>query len=421
MLFFSNDRFLRFLTVSVFLLYFWTIIRYSANVPYWDDYQAVLLFINDFFSANANDKISLLFSQHNEHRIVFNRVVQIFLYKIFGRVDFIHLIILGNIGWVLTIYLLWHYCKGKNISYAMFFPVVVFMLSFSHYELMTWGMASLQQYYQVLFSLLALYFLDTKKYTIALFFMAVSLFTGSGAVVLFPIFLIYLLLKKEFSFFVVVALVELALLIVFFVLLNYSRPGHHPSILASMESPVVLLSYFLSFLGSFFGSKNLSIFFGFLSLLSLIYFYMIILKNKIFSYDFVFLSLLFCIFSALITALARSGFGVDQALSSRYSEYSLLFVSLLYVFLLLLNSEVNIIKKSILLSLGYVFSFIVFFHWFGNAQEKMKAHYEGLINGSAAFPDSKMAEQILKKSYDMGYFKQWRGVTIGKECSKNDG
>ena len=152
-----------FFVIACFGIYVWAVLRYTVNMPYWDDYGAILNFLNNYVNSSFFEKLKLIFSQHNEHRIVFNRLIEIAQYKLFGEVNFLYLIIIGNFGWGLVILLLWNYTKKSSCSLLLFTPVIFFMLTFVHFELMTWAMASLQQYYQILFSLLAIYFMVTNK------------------------------------------------------------------------------------------------------------------------------------------------------------------------------------------------------------------------------------------------------------------
>ena len=129
----------------IFSLYLGTIFVYTSHMPVSDDYGAVLVFLNNFVQAgDIYEKFSMLFLQHNEHRIVFNRIIEVLQLHVSGEVNFLYLTLIGNLGWVLTVYLLWHYAKKRNIvTITSFVPVILFMFTFSHSALMTWAMASL--------------------------------------------------------------------------------------------------------------------------------------------------------------------------------------------------------------------------------------------------------------------------------------
>ena len=54
--------------------------KYAINVPHWDDHalKAFILFWEESDSFWQN--LKKLFSQHNEHRIVFTRLITFFIY-----------------------------------------------------------------------------------------------------------------------------------------------------------------------------------------------------------------------------------------------------------------------------------------------------------------------------------------------------
>ncbi len=392
------------LVTFVSLIYLWTVLKYSVNMPYWDDYGAVLDFLNNFVVANVKEQIKLLFSQHNEHRIVFNKIIELMQYKLLGEVNFLYLIIIGNVGWFMTLVLLWKYSKKQNITIVAFSPVVLIMLSFVHFELMAWAMASLEQYYQILFSLLAIYFLVNNKLKVAFIFMIVSVFTGGGGVVLAPIFLLYAISSKNLKHIFLTLIVSISILLVYFVFLNYSKPGHHPSIAAVISDPILLITYMLTFIGNIGKTKIISIVIGSI----LISLFALIGKKMYKKEPFLFWSILFILVTASATGLARAGFGVEQALLSRYSIYSVSLVSLIYL------SYMSIFKLRFIYFLGLLFGVLSFIFWFANGIQCLDANSKRLKT-ELLFPNLEYAESILKKSDELGVFSSWRGIKLSSE------
>jgi hypothetical protein len=65
----------------------------AVNLPIWDDFDSVLFFLNQYIQTDSlNEKLSLIFSQHNEHRIVINHLLTLVSYWCFGEVNFLFLI-----------------------------------------------------------------------------------------------------------------------------------------------------------------------------------------------------------------------------------------------------------------------------------------------------------------------------------------
>lgn len=120
---------------------------------------------------------------------------------------------------------------------------------------------------------------------------------------------------------------------------NYKKPTYHPSFLEAFKHPIAATQYFLTFLGSFLGAGSLlasqSAGALLLSLFVLLCFCTWRMRRE---FDFVYRTLpWFCIafyvlLSAVITTLGRLGFGIDQALVSRYCTFSVyLAVALIYL------------------------------------------------------------------------------------------
>src|SRR6185436_11776985 len=82
------------IAISSFFFCLW---RYSYNFPYFDDFEVILGFLNSFLTTgHLSDKVHLLFEQHGEHRVVFDRAIALAEYWIAGKIDFRSLILIGN-------------------------------------------------------------------------------------------------------------------------------------------------------------------------------------------------------------------------------------------------------------------------------------------------------------------------------------
>jgi hypothetical protein len=112
----------------------------------------------------------------------------------------------------------------------------------------------------------------------------------------------------------------------------YVKPTHHPSIVNALLDPVGLLSFNFAFLGSVFLNATAAIALGiFLTLSTFAYISLVIFKLIWVDNQFLILCLFFLLLTAFAGALARSGFGLPMAVSSRYSEYCLIYIAILYI------------------------------------------------------------------------------------------
>ena len=111
------------------------ITRYAVDIPDWDDYDAVLGFLSDFQLAKSGaEKIMLLFSQHNEHRIAIDRIISLFDFWLFGKINFYHLIFIGNFFLVVFGYFLFTFFQTRIkevtglllVLYSLPIPLLIF-------------------------------------------------------------------------------------------------------------------------------------------------------------------------------------------------------------------------------------------------------------------------------------------------------
>lgn len=66
------------------IIYFIIIIDSSINFPVNDDYPSILHFLIKYDDAKSIfEKIHLIYNQHNEHRIIFGKIITLSYYNIF--------------------------------------------------------------------------------------------------------------------------------------------------------------------------------------------------------------------------------------------------------------------------------------------------------------------------------------------------
>ena len=89
------------------LFYLYLVYMNTPNVPRWDDFEAVLQFIQNVkHDKNITEVLFDFWSQHNEHRILIPRLIFFLYFEISGTVDFQKIAFVGNLGWVMSLILL---------------------------------------------------------------------------------------------------------------------------------------------------------------------------------------------------------------------------------------------------------------------------------------------------------------------------
>lgn len=392
-----------FINVALFslVIYGFTIYQYAFNMPAGDDYDAILGFLNGYTQSDFLKKIELIFSQHNEHRIALTRLSSLVDYSIFGRVNFIHLIWFGALGWVLTIYALWHFSKTAKISFIQFSPIVILLTSSSHFDTMTWAMASIQQYFQILFAVLSIGFMINRRVAISLISYLFAVFTGGGGLILGPLMSVYYFSRREWRQLCINVLASIAIYTAYFALLPYHSP--EPKNLAiNLAHLQTWFSYAMGFIGSVgsapqYGALPILITGFCATILFLLNAKSAQARSPLFFWIGIYVMLL-----GLVTALNRSDLGLLSSGDSRYSPYSLLFIACLY--LGYINSVTSAKSKKFIFYLGLFISITVFSYWQIESKRPLVDRLHWLQNDMRVHPNWDHAKAIREESRSRGIF-----------------
>ncbi len=401
------------LSVLAFLSYWWAVLRYAVNAPFWDDYEVFLHFLNQFQSSKGLlYRIHLLFSQDLEHRVVFPRAVALLDYAVFGKIDFVHLTVIGNLGLVFIVLLLCVYLAKRGVKPLNLAVVVVTMCSFSLYEDMLWASASLQQYYELFFSLAAIFFFtrsgSTGDLIAGLLLSTIASFTQAGGLILFPVMLVYFIISKDLKKGLAISVYGALVFYVFFVLLHYHQlPIDVASRMYALHHPSTYLLYVVIFLGNLIpGGHPTALWIpcaaGTLLLILAIQVIIRYVRQK--REPFLFCSMLFILATAAAVGLDRVGWGIKEATVSRYSVYPLLLLVIIFGYYLTTYRENRAIFARLNL-LGTIVPLVVFALWFNRAFYYL--NYMGLISYhyvAYLSPNTTPYAQILSESERLHVF-----------------
>lgn len=395
-----------FLPVYIFYL---SISFFAINIPYWDDYDAILNFVNKFLDVGLQDKISLIFSQHNEHRIAFTRVIVLATYYLIGKINFKLLTFIGNIGLIgLLIVLLKSFIPPKN-KFLHFIPAIFVLFQPQYWGSIYFATPSISNLYVLFFAFLAIYLLSKQRIKYFLFSLLLAIsatFTNGNGLFVFFIGLLSLLYQKrdkEIMLWIFVGIVCIS-----FYFYGYIKVSHHPSIADSIFiRPLQTLIYFFCFIGSSFmdfGFKYLKPVYLLPLLIGIFYslYFLYLIKIKYYKKNgVVFLFLLFLFINGFVAALGRSGFGIMGAFPSRYRIISILFLILFYFSMMeILPQEITKRLFSIMLVLAILFNLFSYYSYSDNIILQKKYLIEGLVlwrkhNSGLSYPDENRANSIM--------------------------
>ena len=358
---------------------------YVVNVPKWDDHAALRGYL--YFSdqeTTFSGKIHQLFRQHNEHRIVYDRLVAALDYWLFGKLSYIHLMVVGNLSLVglLVLFGAILHRAGKPLLYTL--PVALLLFNLSHWENMFWGMAALQNFSVVFWVVLTIYLLCySNRWGLAIAAAILATLTSGNGLLVWPIGFVLLLLQTPFvnhrrnagianhPAWLHLGWVAVAVIVIALYFTGFEKPAGNPPDRGSMTD---LLKGWLAFLGaaaealSIGSPLSVSIRLGGLMALATLGFAGWSLRQYGFAIRYVaqhifrlgrspdpaaragtmnsvtakaaippivlffWGSAAFILGTAAVVAWTRTGFGIHLLITSRYKLYSLTLLALLYLY-----------------------------------------------------------------------------------------
>ncbi len=336
---------------------------YATNVPKWDDHvlRSFLFALDE--ETSFSGKIYQFAKQHNEHRIVYDRLITWLDYHLTGKLNLVHLMGIGNLS-LLGLLAVFGRVLSQQTSASAFSrgagtnwrvglvylpPVAFLLLNLSQWENMFWGMAALQNFTVMLWVFLAIYVLAyTNKTGLALGLALAATLTSGNGLLVWPVGFGMLLLrtgfagKKERSALLMWVVVAILAFVLYF--WGYQKPPGNPPLRSSFFQ---FIKGWLAFNGSAAEAipvgpvVGLCVVLGGVCLLLVLAICLHIgrkylIRKPLSSLDFFFLgAVAFLIGTSVVVAWTRTGFGFNTLITSRYKLYSLLLMAVLYTYLVI--------------------------------------------------------------------------------------
>lgn len=159
------DEFIWILIILVISGFWIFAYAFSYNFPYYDDFENILLFIFNYVKTeNAASRISLLFQQNFEHRVVFSKLLTLLLYYFTGQINFKWLIILGDLSLLGILYIFFQFYLQRQATLLALFTITCLLFQAQHYnDTISWATCSLQHAPCMFFSFSCYYTALNKK------------------------------------------------------------------------------------------------------------------------------------------------------------------------------------------------------------------------------------------------------------------
>jgi hypothetical protein len=328
------------------------IAQYGVNCVFWDQWEVVSLF--DRLNS-GNLSFTDLFSQHNEQRPFLPRVVMLSL----GTMTNYNTIAEMYFSWVLlcgictALFLLFIRHRGRSrLSLIQFIPVVWLVFSLRQIENLLWGF-QIAIFMIILLVLLTIYLLAESKgldwrFALSIMCGLAATFTAAQGLLIWHVGLIQIFIGRwplkgkrwgpVIRTAAVWLIVSVAAYLVYFK--DFGYPQHHPNPFYFMQHPLISISYGAIAFGSplsfdIYTAAAIGVLLFILSVTLLI---VAVIKPKMISSDTSFFSVLFYSISVVASlVLVRSGFGIDQALASRYTTMIIPGIAALYILVISLD------------------------------------------------------------------------------------
>jgi hypothetical protein len=342
------------LLIFSILLFFYYLSRYTFGVPELDDYFAVLGFIN-YFSENNHltDQLKLLYGQIAEHRIVFQRLLNLTTLFLTGKIQMAWLVYLGNLTVIALLIVFFYSFQVKKAKIWYFAPVAFLLLQQQYNEITLSATASAQHTSVLFFTFLSFYYLSKTspnalvRAMIAAF---VATFTSANGIFAFFIGLICLLLQMRWKD--CIAWVGFSTFVIFIYFFDYEHYGHL-KISNLWTYPLQMLLYGLHFIGaSFHISKwgyGIALVFG----CAILVWFIFLLLKKYYIKNITLTGIwLFLLLTTVLISLGRFEIGFAY----RYNLYSAIFLIVSYLSFLEWSSErwrQRLAPLILLLSIGF--------------------------------------------------------------------
>ncbi|MFN8349526.1 MAG: hypothetical protein U0X91_31290 [Spirosomataceae bacterium] len=326
-------RWLLLFTAAYASWYFYYVCRYAVDIPYLDDYDAILKYILDYREAPITDKIKSLLLPHNEHIMAMTRLVSWLSYGLSGKIHFGELLLLGNGLLLIQLGLLYRlYQPSPRLSAIYFLWVVAVFLNPQYSPTSFWTMALWSNIWVLLPVTFSIFLLShPKAWFWAIPFAIVSLFSNGNGLMIWPTGLFLLLLQQRPLKQVVIwgGMALLSSGVYFYLLRQQPSSG----VFALSHLPMLPLNV-LAFLGSYgalTGGKPgqiMALLVG-ISVVTVSWFAFKKYRNTRERTDLLLLSLMvFIILTALAVGLFRAEKGMGIIIGGRYRQYSSLAVAL---------------------------------------------------------------------------------------------
>lgn len=370
---------------------------YSVDYPYYDQWDFVP-FLEKAYARQLS--WSDFWAQHNEHRLVFPRLLMLVLARLSHWNLYLELganFLLAALAWLVL-------CaqaksggrqifEGSSVTVYLMLTLIVFSLSQWQNWFLGWQLQEFMNVLAVVLALIALTWRGLPGLGVgaAACFGIVATGSFANGILIWPIGLLLLLLQRaergKYLRYELLGWTALGIAVTWAYLRGYTTPSYHPPLSSALAQPLHCVLYVLAYLGQPLWNLDpiISIVMGLIALLlwstSLMQLLLSRVPVRILS-PWIGMAL-YAIGTACLTALGRVDNGLDQAMSSRYVTMANLLwipVAIQFYWVARLNDG-PIVRRSLALKISVLCALLVTASLVGAYRWAERHHaYEGLRN-----------------------------------------
>jgi hypothetical protein len=210
--------------IVVPVVYFYILLdAHVVNIPYTDDFNLLETVYQFRHAPDFISGIKILFSQVNQHRFAFERIVMLMMVLFTGTVNIKTQIFLGNLFLLGISWLLFRSFKKEQISWYYFIPVPYVIFNLVYFENAYWGIAALQNTPLIFFAFLTAYGIgrcDQKGTYLGIAAALITTFISGSGLLTWIIGAVLLFFQKRYKL-LIGWLIAAALIICFYFFFDY--------------------------------------------------------------------------------------------------------------------------------------------------------------------------------------------------------
>ncbi|MDR1895269.1 MAG: hypothetical protein LBR10_00570 [Prevotellaceae bacterium] len=353
-------------------VYFIIVYRFTINIPTDDDFGALQRFLIEYLQAeNIQEKAHLLLEEWGSHRLLFMRLIVLFVYILFGKLNYTIYIFIANLflaGIAFVLYI--NIIRNKKTTALLLLLAVLLLFNGQNLTNSLWAMSGLANIGIVFIAFSSIHLLLKRNriaFVCGLLLSILTVYSNGNGLLIIPPIIACLYLQKRIKDLIVFSILSLTAALFYFYNLNTDRLSGD-----IWNNFHLLIMNFFVFIGCNVWIPSIKAIPFLTGLLCFgIYVWGIlkgVYKNNLFCYA----CLTFLYLSSLAASVGNLAFGIAAPL--RYRIYGSLFL-VLTVFLLVNNSKEFYVKRII-----YLFPpFALLFSIFSTVMYSLKAEkiYEG--------------------------------------------